>query len=228
MFSREEVSSRYINDNGEPTEEGLDDLVRRIRSQFEGFPSREQPRQQQQEAPAATPPPAAPRRRRLDVQEPLEPRQQPQQPPVQAEVRLVSNLDKVGPEVSTVRTGEISGVKRAKQFHNFQPGTSMWDEVEENEEPSTSMACSNITAKPNNDNFDFLSQEIEFYYFTHQQTNEERERKERVFKIIKEKLASIGLARMTMTGSSSTGMAANNADLDISISTDEQLYREAS
>uniref|UniRef100_A0A915MR56 DUF5641 domain-containing protein n=1 Tax=Meloidogyne javanica TaxID=6303 RepID=A0A915MR56_MELJA len=227
MFSREEVSSRYINDNGEPTEEGLDDLVRRIRSQFEGFPSREQPRQQQQEAPVVEPslPPAAPRRRRLDVQEPLEPRQQPQQPPVQAEVRLVSNLDKVGPEVSTVRTGEISGFKRAKHSYKFQPGTSMWDEVEENEEPSTSMACSNITAKPNNDNFDFLSQEIEFYYFTHQQTNEERERKERVFKIIKEKLASIGLARMTMTGSSSTGMAANNADLDISILTDEQLYR---
>ncbi|CAK5084983.1 unnamed protein product [Meloidogyne enterolobii] len=78
---------------------------------------------------------------------------------------------------------------------------------------------------------DKLSQQIEDYYEFHQQIDEETERKQRVFKIIKDaikerKVWYPELTTASVTGSSSTQLAAFESDLDLTFATTKPLSVE--
>uniref|UniRef100_A0A915P514 PAP-associated domain-containing protein n=1 Tax=Meloidogyne floridensis TaxID=298350 RepID=A0A915P514_9BILA len=78
---------------------------------------------------------------------------------------------------------------------------------------------------------DKLSQQIEDYYEFHQQIDEETERKQRVFKIIKDaikerKVWYPELTTASVTGSSSTQLAAFESDLDLTFATTKPLSIE--
>uniref|UniRef100_A0A915N948 Polymerase nucleotidyl transferase domain-containing protein n=1 Tax=Meloidogyne javanica TaxID=6303 RepID=A0A915N948_MELJA len=78
---------------------------------------------------------------------------------------------------------------------------------------------------------DKLSQQIEDYYEFHQQIDEETERKQRVFKIIKDaikerKVWYPELTTASVTGSSSTQLAAFESDFDLTFATTKPLSIE--